>query len=43
MINLFPTDLLISKNLDPDWIQLIVEAKRLGLTPEQIRSFLLQK
>ncbi|WP_445487879.1 anti-repressor SinI family protein [Niallia sp. 03133] len=43
MINLFPTKLSHSKKLDPDWIKLILEAKQLGLTPDQIRSFLLKK
>ena len=38
MINLLP-DVLIT-SLDTDWLELIMEAKHQGFTPEEIRSLL---
>ncbi len=31
---------IISEQADEEWVQLIQEAKRLGISPEQIRAFL---
>jgi len=40
MINLFPTDVLTKSNLDSEWITLIMEAKKQGLTIEEVRTVL---
>lgn len=31
------------RELDPEWLELILEAKQLGITQEEIRKFLLNK
>lgn len=36
----FKETLDIKKELDPDWVELIKEAKRSGITIEEIRRFL---
>lgn len=33
---------MTEKTLDRDWIQMIVEAKQMGIPPDEIRSFLRQ-
>ena len=40
MINLFPTEPNPIEGLDSEWLELILEAKKLGLTPTQIQEFL---
>lgn len=41
MINLLPVEKLNPEELDREWIELILQAKQIGLTKEQISSFLL--
>lgn len=33
---------MTDKNLDNDWVQMIVEAKQMGIPPDEIRAFLRQ-
>lgn len=40
MINLFPTEIQTESNLDSEWLSLISEAKKQGLTQEEIRAML---
>ncbi|MEK4443228.1 MULTISPECIES: anti-repressor SinI family protein [Niallia] len=40
MINLFPTEIQTESNLDSEWLSLISEAKKQGLTQEEVRAML---
>ena len=40
MINLYPTEITNKRNIDNEWIDLILEAKEQGLTQEEVRSIL---
>nr|WP_084193701.1 anti-repressor SinI family protein [Salimicrobium flavidum] len=31
------------KTLDPEWVELMAEARKMGLSPEEIRKFLNRK
>lgn len=35
--------MVMGENLDKEWIYLLVQAKQLGITIEEIRTFLLQE
>jgi hypothetical protein len=35
--------MVIGKNIDKEWIYLLIQAKQLGITKEEIRTFLRQE
>lgn len=40
MINLFPTEIQTESNFDNEWLLLISEAKKQGLSQEEVRAVL---